>query len=71
MLKLTTTWRFSVPWSDKVDELVQPVRGTGGQTSHPGDRTVRVELRKILRDSGLPHQGELFDHAYEYIRENY
>jgi type I restriction enzyme R subunit len=56
---------------DKVDELVQPVRGTGWQTSHPGDRTVRLELRKILRDSGLPHQGELFDHAYDYIRENY
>jgi type I restriction enzyme, R subunit len=56
---------------DKVDELVQPVRGTGWQTSHPGDRTVRLELRRILRDSGLPHQGELFDHAYDYIRENY
>jgi type I restriction enzyme R subunit len=56
---------------DKVDALVQPVRGTGWQTSHPGDRTVRLELRKILRDSGLPHQGDLFDHAYDYIRENY
>jgi type I restriction enzyme R subunit len=56
---------------DKVDELVQPVRGTGWQTSHPGDRTVRLELRRILRDSGLPHQGDLFDHAYDYIRENY
>ena len=56
---------------DKVDELVQPVRGTGWQTSHPGDRTIRLELRRVLRDSGLPHQGELFDHAYDYIRENY
>jgi type I restriction enzyme R subunit len=56
---------------DKVDALVQPVRGTGWQTSHPGDRTVRLELRRILRDSGLPHQGDLFDHAYDYIRENY
>jgi len=56
---------------DRVDELVQPVRGTGWQTSHPGDRTIRLELRRVLRDSGLPHQGDLFDHAYNYIRENY
>ena len=41
------------------------------QTSHPGDRTIRLELRRILRDSGLPYQGDLFDHAYDYIRENY
>ncbi len=54
-----------------VDGLVQPVRGTGWQTSHPGDRTVRQELRLILRNSGLPPAGELFDRAYAYIRENY
>lgn len=56
---------------EKVDSLVQPVRGTGWQTSHPGDRTVRQELRLILKDSGLPPAGELFDRAYAYIRENY
>jgi type I restriction enzyme R subunit len=56
---------------EKVDSLVQPVRGTGWQTSHPGDRTVRQELRVILKDSGLPPAGELFDRAYAYIRENY
>jgi len=56
---------------EKVDALVKPVRGTGWQTSHPGDRTVRQELRLILRDAGLPPAGELFDHAYAYIRENY
>jgi type I restriction enzyme R subunit len=50
---------------------VQPVRGTGWQTSHPGDRTVRQELRLILKNSGLPPAGELFDRAYAYIRENY
>jgi type I restriction enzyme R subunit len=54
-----------------VDELVQPVRGTGWQTSAPGDRLVRQELRLILKNSGLPHSGELFDRAYAYIRENY
>jgi len=56
---------------EQVDSLVQPVRGTGWQTSHPGDRTVRQELRLILRNSGLPPSGELFDRAYAYIRENY
>ena len=56
---------------EQVDSLVQPVRGTGWQTSHPGDRTVRQELRLILRNSGLPPAGELFDRAYAYIRENY
>jgi type I restriction enzyme R subunit len=56
---------------EQVDSLVSPVRGTGWQSSHPGDRTVRQELRLILRNSGLPPAGELFDRAYAYIRENY
>jgi type I restriction enzyme R subunit len=56
---------------EQVDSLVAPVRGTGWQTSHPGDRTVRQELRLILRNNGLPVAGELFDRAYAYIRENY
>jgi type I restriction enzyme R subunit len=56
---------------EQVDSLVQPVRGTGWQTSHPGDRTVRQELRLVLRNSGLPPAGELFNRAYAYIRENY
>ena len=56
---------------EKVDELVEPVRGSGWQTSFPGDRKVRQELRMILHSNGLPPSGELFDHAYAYIRENY
>lgn len=56
---------------EQVDSLVQPVRGTGWQTSHPGDRTVRQELRLILLNNGLPPSGDLFDRAYDYIRENY
>lgn len=56
---------------EQVDSLVQPVRGTGWQTSHPGDRTVRRSLREILYANGLPQSGDLFDHAYGYIRENY
>lgn len=55
----------------QVDSLVTPVRNTGWQTSHPGDRMVRQELRLILRNNGLPPAGDLFDRAYAYIRENY
>ena len=46
-------------------------RRTGWQTSHSGDQMVRQELRMILKNSGLPPAGELFDRAYVYIRENY
>ena len=56
---------------DRVDSIVQPVRGTGWQTSSPGDRSVRQQLRIVLKDCGLPVRGALFDHAYAYIRENY
>jgi type I restriction enzyme R subunit len=56
---------------ERIDEIVRPVRGTGWQESQPGDRTVRQELRKVLRANGLPPQGEVFDRAYEYIRNNY
>jgi len=32
---------------------------------------VRLELRKILDDNGLPPVGELFDRTYAYVRANY
>ena len=56
---------------DEVDELVLPVRGTGWQTSHPGDRKIRMDLRKVLDANGLPPVGELFDRAYAYVKSNY
>jgi type I restriction enzyme R subunit len=56
---------------EQVDGLVSPVRGTGWQTSHPGDRHVRQELRLVLKNNGLPISGDLFDRAYAYISENY
>ena len=56
---------------EQVDSLVTPVRNTGWQSSHPGDRTVRQQLRLILNNNGLPPAGELFDRAYAYISENY
>jgi len=56
---------------EQIDAIVKPVRGTGWQTSHPGDREVRRQLRLVLKNNGLPPDGELFDRAYSYIRENY
>ena len=56
---------------EEVDGLVTPVRGTGWQTSHPGDQAVRRELRLALRKFSLPPTGDLYDRAYAYIRENY
>ncbi len=56
---------------EKIDAIVRPVRGTGWQESQPGDREVRQQLRLVLKDSGLPPQGEIFDRAYAYVREHY
>lgn len=41
------------------------------QTSHPGDMAVRRNLRIVLHDCGLPPEGDLFNRAYAYFRENY
>ena len=56
---------------EQIDAIVRPVRGTNWQTSHPGDREVRRQLRLVLKNNGLPPQGEVFDRAYAYIREHY
>jgi hypothetical protein len=56
----------SQPWEDVTE--MSPLEITVG---HPGDRTMRQELRLILKNSGLSPAGELFDRAYAYISENY
>lgn len=56
---------------EQIDAIVRPVRGTGWQDSQPGDREVRRQLRLVLNNNGLPPQGDVFDRAYAYIRENY
>ena len=56
---------------EDVDAIVRPVKGSGWQTSQPGDREVRRQLRACLNRHGLPAIGELYDRAYAYIRENY
>ncbi|MCU1494274.1 MAG: type site-specific deoxyribonuclease, HsdR family [Acidimicrobiaceae bacterium] len=56
---------------EQIDKIVRPVKGTGWQTSQPGDREVRVQLRLVLKNNGLLPQGDLFDRAYAYIAEHY
>jgi len=54
-----------------IDTIVRQVRYTGWNETQEGDRTVRKEVRLILKKYGLPTTGDLFDRAYAYIRENY
>lgn len=54
-----------------IDTIVRQVRFTGWNETQEGDRTVRKELRLILKNYSLPPSGQLFDRAYAYIRENY
>jgi type I restriction enzyme R subunit len=57
--------------AEQIDAIVRPVRGTGWQESQPGDREVRRQLRLVLKNSGLPPTGDLYDRAYAYVREHY
>lgn len=54
-----------------IDTIVRQVRFTGWTATQNGDRTVRKEVRLVLKKYGLPTTGDLFDSAYAYIRENY
>ena len=54
-----------------IDTIVKQVRFTGWNETQEGDRTVRKELRQVLKKFGLPLTGLLFDNAYGYVRENY
>lgn len=54
-----------------IDTIVKQVRFTGWSETQEGDRTVRKELRIVLKKYGLPVTGQPFDSAYAYIRENY
>ena len=54
-----------------IDAIVKQVSYTGWNETQAGDRTVRKEVRVILKRYALPLTGPLFDHTYAYIRENY
>jgi type I restriction enzyme R subunit len=54
-----------------IDSIVKEVRFSGWAETQNGDRTVRREIRLVLKRYALPTTGELFDRTYAYIRENY
>lgn len=54
-----------------IDAIVLEVAFTGWAETSSGDREVKKQLRAVLKDYGLPFKGDLFDRAYEYVRENY
>jgi type I restriction enzyme R subunit len=55
----------------KVDEIVRLVRFPGWQTTSAGEREVRKAVRKTLLDFQLHQDKELFEKAYEYIKQYY
>lgn len=66
--------RASVVIEDVVTEIDRIVRDSaysGWAEDQAGDREVRKQLRLALKKFGLPPSGELFDRAYDYVRENY
>lgn len=56
---------------DDIDEIVRAVRFEGWQSTHAGEREVKIALRKTLFKYKLHLDIELFERAYGYIREYY
>jgi type I restriction enzyme R subunit len=54
-----------------IDEIVRIVRFDGWQHSTTGEKEVKRELRKILWVKYIIKDEELFNKAYEYIKEYY
>lgn len=56
---------------DDIDEIVRAVRFDGWQSTHAGEREVKMALRKTLFKYRLHQDAELFERAYGYVREYY
>jgi type I restriction enzyme R subunit len=54
-----------------IDEIVRVVRFDGWQNSTVGEREVKRELRKVLWTKYQIKDEELFNRAYDYIKEYY
>jgi type I restriction enzyme R subunit len=54
-----------------IDEIVRIVRFDGWQSSTTGEKDIKRELRKILWVKYAIKDEELFNKAYEYIKEYY
>lgn len=56
---------------ERIDDIVVEVVYSGWSESDAGDKKVRRELRKVLKDFSLAGDQALFDKTYSYVRENY
>lgn len=54
-----------------IDEIVRIVRFEGWQSSIAGEREIQKALRKTLLKYQLHKETDLFNKAYEYIKEYY
>ena len=54
-----------------IDDIVKIVRFPGWQTTISGEREVQKSLRKTLLKYQLHKEEELFEKAYQYIKEYY
>lgn len=54
-----------------IDEVVKVTRFDGWQWSNTGEREIKKALRKTLLKYRLHKEQDLFDKAYNYIREHY
>jgi type I restriction enzyme R subunit len=54
-----------------IDEIVRVVRFPGWQQTIAGDREVKQALRKTLLKYKLHQDQDLFDRAYEYVKQYY
>jgi len=55
----------------RIDAIVVEVVYSGWSESDSGDKRVRRELRKALKDFSLAGDQALFEKTYAYVRENY
>jgi type I restriction enzyme R subunit len=54
-----------------IDEIVRLVRFPGWQHTSAGEREVKKALRKALLVFQLHQDAELFERAYQYVRQYY
>ena len=54
-----------------IDQIVRIVRFPGWQQTIAGDREVKQALRRTLLKYKLHQEQDLFDRAYEYIKQYY
>jgi type I restriction enzyme R subunit len=70
-LKTDTTPAIVERIVNDIDEIVRVVRFDGWQNSSVGEREVKRELRKVLWTKYQIKDEDLFNRAYDYIKEYY